>query len=431
LYLPALAVGLIWFGLGSRAAADMTIQAIQNNPGDSSLLGHYDRFDVIDRAAFSTNFVGDPFNWSGVGMGYFGASSLSGGWAAMISPSYFVSANHDNPSNHADPQNGVPVTALRFSYSNDPSGGYEEYSSNPADPRHFTAIGEIGNSDLWLGKLSVPVSSNVAKYPILNVPYGSSYYSSHPTIYTFGVGPGNGGSGYVLGQSQRLGRNQIDSVHQDLSDLMSPDLGYNFRFSYSNPGVGPDESLVQGGDSGAPDFVMINVNGTNMPALIGVNWFQTADGQGQPNGSGSTFIPQYISGGSGLQSLTSAMAGSGEQPTLVGLWKGFPQNVLTVRKGDFDLNGTVNISDMQAMLSSLNDLSGFESLHGLSDAYTVAMGDFNNDGKVTNADVQGLLIYIANGGQGSLAVVPEPSAAVLLVLGAWPVWRLARRGRVA
>jgi hypothetical protein len=161
----------------------------------------------------------------------------------------------------------------------------------------------------------------------------------------------------------------------------------------------------------------MNVVGVNMPALVGTNFIRT-DGAGNVvTGSGSVLIPEYLPG------IKSAMVG--EQPSLVGRWSS--PNVV-VRKGDFDLDGSVNIADVQSMMTSLSDLSGYESLHGLTDAYTIAMGDFNGDSKLTNADLQGLLIYLANtGGTGGLSVVPEPSAAILLALGAWPVWRLARR----
>jgi hypothetical protein len=334
----------------------------------------------------------------------------------MISPSYFVSANHFHP--------GIGDT-LYFHYSNDPSGGVEA--------RTVVAGSQISSGDVFLGQLSAPVSASVAKYPILNVPSpGSSFYNtSSPTIYTFGRAGAEVAGGSV---SQRLGLNNIDKTMFDNVDLdpnhpnTVVESGYDFYWNY-NGGQGADESHVNSGDSGAPDFVMVNVNGTNMPALVGTNFFQTLNGSNVVDGSGSVLIPYYSSGGTGNQSIKSAMAGSGEQPTLAGMWQGSPQNALTVRKGDFNLDGSVNVADVQAMIASLNDLSGYESLHGLTDAYTVQMGDFNGDGKLTSADVQGLINYIANGGTGSggLSVVPEPSAAILFVIGAWPIWRLAKR----
>jgi hypothetical protein len=339
----------------------------------------------------------------------------------MISPSYFVSANHDHP-NVGD--------TLYFYYSNDPAGSFE--ARTVLSGTQINPGGQFG-TDVFLGQLSAPVSNNVAKYSILNVADpSSSYYKSSPIIYTFGkAGPEVVGTAV----SQRLGRNNIDKTAFDQVDLdpqlpnTNVETGFDFRWSYSNPGgLGPDESLVQPGDSGAPDFVMINVGGVNMPALVGTNFFQTTDNSNVVNGSGSVLIPYYVSmsGATGTASIKSAMADSGEQPTLVGLWQ---SPSVTVRKGDFDLDGSVNVADVQAMITAMTDLSGYEALHGLTSAYTLAMGDFNNDGKLTNTDIQGLIVYIANGGTGSLSVVPEPSAALLLALGAWPVWRLARRTR--
>ena len=160
---------------------------------------------------------------------------------------------------------------LRFYDSNDPNGGFEDYTNNPSDTRTFSAVGEIGNGDLWLGKLSTPVIANIAKYPILSNAAGTSptnFYNTNPVIYTWGVGTGGTADVNGLnGTSQRLGRNQIDwkaisggnreSVFPDLTDLGSSTTGSNFRWLYSTntlPGyshfdLGSDESMVQGGDS--------------------------------------------------------------------------------------------------------------------------------------------------------------------------------------
>src|SRR5262245_30867025 len=90
--LCAMVLGLICFGLAPRAAwSQMTIQALENDPGNANLLGHYDRFDITDRSNTGATFIGAAFNWSGVGQ------TVNGQWGTMISPSFFVSANHFHP----------------------------------------------------------------------------------------------------------------------------------------------------------------------------------------------------------------------------------------------------------------------------------------------------------------------------------------------
>src|SRR5262249_50063222 len=144
-------ISICLVGFPAAARATMEIQALDNagaNP-PQSLINQYDRFQN------GANFIGIAYNWSGVGQAYESAPpnqvEVNGSWATMISPSYFISANHFNPVNlngQPPPNNTNPYNVLRFSYTNDTQGGYEEYSNLQTDARHYTEIGQIGDGDL-------------------------------------------------------------------------------------------------------------------------------------------------------------------------------------------------------------------------------------------------------------------------------------------
>ena len=439
---------LLVFGMeASPATALMQIEALSANQAVAS--PQYDRFDN------DPSFIGNSFSLSGVGQVFMPNGQSIGQWATMISPSYFISAVHQHPGdtstgdavwNASDPNTQFTI---RFYDSNNANGGFEDYTNNPTDAAHFSVVGQIGNGDLWIGKLSTPVSSQIAKYPILANAGGptftssTNYYNTNPIIYTVGVG--TGGQVYFgpNGTSERLGRNQIDfkpisggrqSVFPDTSDIGASLPGQNFRWfyglqsgtGYSNLNLGPDESMVNEGDSGAPNFITVSP-GNTMPSVVGINYYEITNNNNVGIGSGSTFVPGYIAKGQPTQfsmaTLESAMYGSGEQPSLV-----FSDPTKSL--GDFNLDGTVTAADVQAMLTALADPNAFESLHGISASYFATMADVNKDGVVNNADVQALISMVANSGAGgSLSVVPEPAAGILLLLGAWPIWRLARRSQ--
>ena len=70
-------------------------------------------------------------------------------------------------------------------------------------------------------------------------------------------------------------------------------------------------------------------------------------------------------------------------------------------KGDFNLDGHLNVLDISAMLA-LADLNAYKSEHGLSGDDLVVIGDLNSDTRVNNGDVQALLnLLIGGGGSGA------------------------------
>ncbi len=253
------------FGPTDPASAAMVLQAYAPEK--------HDRFH--DPADPAKAFIGDPYDWSGVGRGT--------RWATMISPSYFLSATHSHQS----------AGELFFYTSNDPDGPAEVYTIESGTP--------IDGSDLWLGKLTTPVSRNINYYPILALPEHADYDDLE--IYTFGLsaeGPP------TTPTTVRLGRNNFDPGSIE-SRTVGASTGVTFLYDFDNPGgTGDDESYLQGGDSGGPSFVIHNGD----PALVGIHWFIWEDDD-DPSliGSGDTFVPAYV------DHINTAMVG--EQVTLL------------------------------------------------------------------------------------------------------------------
>jgi hypothetical protein len=88
-------------------------------------------------------------------------------------------------------------------------------------------------------------------------------------------------------------------------------------------------------------------------------------------------------------------------------------------KGDLNLDGYINNSDVQAMLSALADLNGYKTGNSLSDADLLTVADINGDGVVNSADLNPFLQFLAGAPlPGSIMGVPEPAACVLALFGA-------------
>ena len=97
--------------------------------------------------------------------------------------------------------------------------------------------------------------------------------------------------------------------------------------------------------------------------------------------------------------------------------------------GDFNNDSAFTTADVQAGMSALSDLSDYESTNNLSAPDLLTMGDFNQDGVFNSLDIQAMISSLANGGGSSLTTVPEPTSAVLLVVGGAILWFRGRRRR--
>ena len=133
------------------------------------------------------DFVGRYEDLSGVGRGTMSPPGPQADHGTMISGSFFLAAHHGG----AHPQG--PSTAfpngeiLRFYYK-DVTSDLE----NPANylERYVTSNWEVGNinghvltGDLEAGKLNIPVSSNIAVYPVLFLPTLADY-AGIKTLFT-------------------------------------------------------------------------------------------------------------------------------------------------------------------------------------------------------------------------------------------------------
>jgi hypothetical protein len=226
-----------------------------------------------DRFLDSPSFIGQPYDWSGVGF------SSGGSWATMISPSYFVSATHDHPT---------PGQTVTFHLDNNPNGPTQTYTVSSVG--YQTNSSQIpgatySGSDVWMGKLTAPVASNIAKYPVEVLPSASDYLGQ--TIWTYGY-------------SNRIGKNNIDSI-SPLNGVYTPESTQVMYFNYNaTGGQGPDECYLEGGDSGGPAFAVVN----GSLAVLGTGFVNAVDlgltgGSGYNSGiydgapSGDAFVPFY------------------------------------------------------------------------------------------------------------------------------------------
>lgn len=269
-------LGIGWVGLmlwTSIGYADLWVQGYSANLHDRFYAG-------ADRA-----FVGEKYDWSGVGQ--------NGAWVTMISPTYFVSANHYHPA---------AGSTLTF------------YEGNTKDHAHTYTVDSTFSAncnDLYLGRLTAPIpaSDHIAYYPILKL--------SSDNLYT-------GRQIFVYGVPNRVGRNTITAIYG------TKEMEYDYNTYDDQATVGADEAYLASGDSGAPSFTAYG----GVLTLLGTH--QSHSGTPPPADgwwSIDNFVPDYIAW------LNSKMVG--QQVTTVTPWR-----------GDANLDGMVNGADLNVVLSN-------------------------------------------------------------------------------
>ena len=317
-------------GLEHRCFADLQILGY-----DETL---HDRFYVgVDK-----NFIGSQFDWSGYGRMH-DLKQVSGNWKhlTMISDTYFVSAAHFFPKREDDPNGPAPA---RFYRTNDPNGEYWEGTIDEVSGSYFgeTILNKNGSlSDLRVGRFTTAPPTWVKRYPLIKRPEGYNYVNLQDIDSKI----------YIVGQdsprsytSERVGRNEINFANED-AGLLSGVSFEGISFTYDDQpgtGLGADEALTQGGDSGAPSFAVTDIG----LALAGTH-----------SGSGlDQSISPYV------DSLLSVV------PETV--------SVVTDLWGDINSDFKVDNSDFSILARNWQQGPGM----------TYNDGDLNGDGFVENAD---------------------------------------------
>ncbi len=208
-----------------------------------------------DRFANNPSFVLNGRNLSGVGLTNGGGfDGVVGVWATLISPNVVISANHNIPN--------IPIS---FYPNNNPGSTPFTYS--------VVSSQRIGTTDLWLGRLNVPVDASISYYAFATEVLSGPAPGPDPILVPAGTLQGE--NGYVFGvsptvrpptQDVAVGRNIITGYTEDVFGvgLGTMDLLYLNRDASNPAGF---EAVVQPGDSGAPFFI----ERAGAPLLLGIN----------------------------------------------------------------------------------------------------------------------------------------------------------------
>ena len=219
-----------------------------------------------DRFANDPLFIAGAYDLSGVGRDH-GLTS-GGKWGTMVSRNVFLSAHHFRPATGND---------LIFYPGNDPSAPQLRYE--------IAGGQRIGSTDIWMGYLAEPVSSQVQVYSFASTPLVDNLaFAASDYFYDDAFQSGNTGTRTGYGASivtrHAVGENQIEGYDPALN--FGSKTGAVFITVENETGdVGfvktIHEAQVVGGDSGSPLF---RDDGAGGLELSGIAWLAGTTGSG-------------------------------------------------------------------------------------------------------------------------------------------------------
>jgi hypothetical protein len=267
----------------------------------------------------------------------------------------------------------------------------------------YWAPGTTGTTNATLAPNST--TNNPNRQYMLMYYDGSQWRTSQITTRTSDTafdGPGGSSGQYV----RDLGRPlvMVDQQNRVLVVGRSEDTSMG---SYSNANLGLNKNNI---------VVYYNEDLMTGNTISSADWHTIALDSAQMG----SYEPTYDSSlwnSSNMLNLFYEPTGLGSTTATVSVLQWNEQRYFAVaepKKGDLNLDGRVTVADIAVMETALRDVNAFETQNGLTPSDLVDLGDANGDGVLNNADLQALLVRLANGGTGSIAAVPEPSALALV-----------------
>jgi hypothetical protein len=200
--LPEVAVAIAIFLISSPALGQMKIMNDVEGIGVAEVRSAlYDRFYTPEPGTYADqfNWIGNGYDWSGVGKGR---------WGTLVSPSFYLSAEHTHRDNK-----GI-----------DKHVGF--FDADDVLVEKTIADGFDLGGDLWLGQFYSAVPERLAVYPILASDHAEDLVGRE--IWLFGRSKVSSSR-----LDQRLGRNEISTARFN-SSSESFDLLFTFDVSIAD-----------------------------------------------------------------------------------------------------------------------------------------------------------------------------------------------------